>query len=91
MFDPFYKLYSSSLWQSGTKCYVLKTNVFYKIIFQQVIPNDWEIFLRQFVTNVLPNFSKMCCYSGTGLNTGLSAKSGFLYDSKNVKAIINSG
>ena len=64
---------------------------FYKILFQQVIPNDLEIFLRQFVNNVLPNFSKMCCYSGTGLNTGLSAKSGFLYDSKNVKAIINSG
>ncbi len=44
MNDPFYRLYSSNLWQSGTECYVLKTNVFYKIFFQQVIPSDLEIF-----------------------------------------------
>jgi hypothetical protein len=48
--------------------------------------DPWPIF-----GNILPNFLKMCCYSGTGLNTGLSARSGFLYDSKNVKDIINSG
>jgi hypothetical protein len=41
-----------------------------------------KIFIKSF---------KMCCYSGTGLNTGLSAKSGFLYDSKNLNDIVTSG